>query len=185
MNLNGRKVVLRAIEEKDLDFLQYLINDPKISSAVIGTSFPVSKMHQLHWYQKIVDDDKNLRLMVETAKDGVVGTVMLGDFDWINRVAHSSGIKLDTSRITESGIALDTMITLFDYAFSELNLNRIEGQVMVDNTQAMAVNKLIGYTVEGTLRQAIYRDGCYHDVLFLAMLKDDFYAKHKHRALKS
>lgn len=179
MNLIGRKVTLRAIEERDLEFLQNLMNDPNVSSTVVGTSFPVSALHQQHWYQRVVDDDRTLRLIVETKKDGVVGTVIMGDFDWVSRVAHSTGIKLDTSRITESGIGLDAMITLFDYAFNELNLNRIEGSVMADNRQAMALNRLIGYTVEGTMRQAVYRGGEYHDVLMLGMLKEDFEKRHR------
>ncbi len=181
MNLKGRKVLLRAIEESDLPFLQSIMNDPEISSTVVGTSFPVSAMHQAHWYQSIVDDNKTLRLIIETEKDGVVGTVIMGDFDWVSRVAHTTGIKLDVSKVTESGIALDAIITLFNYAFYELNLNRIEGSVMADNAQAMALNKLIGYTVEGRLRQAVYRGGEYHDVLFLGMLKEDFEQRHRRK----
>ncbi len=181
MNLIGRKVTLRAIEERDLEFLQNLMNDPEISASVVGTAYPVSAVHQEHWYQKIVDDDRTLRLIIETQKDGVVGTVIMGDFDWISRVAHSTGIKMDTSRVTESGIALDAMVTLFGYAFNELNLNRIEGSAMADNRQAMALNKLIGFTIEGTMRQAVYAGGKYHDLLMLGMLKEDFEKRHQRR----
>ena len=184
MNLIGRKVTLRAIEERDLEFLQNLLNNPDTSSTVVGTSFPVSYIHQEHWFNKIVDDDKTLRLIIETEKDGVVGTIIMGDFDWISRVAHKTGIKLDVTKVTESGIALDAMVTLFDYAFYELNLNRIEGSVMADNKQAMAMNKLLGYTIEGTLRQAVYRNGVYHDVHLLGMLKEDYEKRH-HRKERS
>ena len=66
------------------------------------------------------------------------------------------------------------MTTMFKFIFYQLNLNRIEGTVLVENIQANALNKLLGYTIEGTLRQAVYRDGKYHDVYFLSMLKEDF-----------
>ena len=181
MNLIGRKVTLRAIEERDLDFLQNLMNNPETGSSVVGESFPVSAVHQSHWYQKIVDDDETLRLIIETKKDGVVGTIIMGDFDWVSRVSHTTGIKLDVSKITESGIALDATITLLKYAFYELNLNRIEGSVMSDNVQAMALNKLVGYSVEGTKRQAVYRGGQYHDVLILGMLKVDFEKRNRRK----
>ena len=179
MILVGRKVILRAIEEEDLEFLKDLLNNPKTSATVVGTSFPVSSTHQKHWYDRIVDDDSTLRLIIETKKDGVVGTVVMGDFDWVSRVSHSTGIKLDVEKVTESGIALDAMITLFDYGFHELNLNRIEGSVLTDNKQAIAMTKLLGYTIEGTLRQAVFRNGQYHDVYMLGMLKDEFEKRHQ------
>lgn len=178
MNLKGKKVTLRAIEPTDLEFLRSMMNDEAISDGVIGLSFPVSSAMQEKWYQSILQDHDNYRFIIETEKDGAVGLVTMGDIDWVNRVVHSTGIKVDSKKITESGIALDAMTTMFKFIFYQLNLNRIEGTVLIDNVQANALNKLLGYTIEGTLRQAIYRNGKYHDVYFLGMLKEDFDKRH-------
>ena len=178
MNLKGRKVTLRAIEPSDLEFLRYMMNDETINENIIGLSFPISTVMQERWYQSSLDNHDNYRFIIETEKDGVVGLVTMGDIDWINRVVHSTGIKVDAKRITESGIALDAMVTMFKFIFYQLNLNRIEGTVLVNHTQAAALNKLLGYTIEGTLRKAIYRNGEYHDVYMLGMLKEDFDKRH-------
>ena len=174
MNLKGRKVTLRAIEPSDLEFLRSMMNDKDISETVIGLSFPVSSTMQQRWYQSSLEDQNNYKFIIETEKDGVVGLVSMGNINWIDRVVHSTGIKVDSKRITESGIALDAMTTMFKFIFYQLNLNRIEGTVLVENIKANALNKLLGYTIEGTLRQAVYRDGKYYDVYFLSMLKEDF-----------
>ncbi len=175
MVLRGRKVTLRAIEESDLELLKELLNDPEIESTVVGRSFPVSSYQQKKWFEKNGGStDELLRLIIETEKDGAVGMVCLGEFDWINRVAHRSDIKILSSKVTDSGIAIDAMITLLGYGFVELNLNRIEGSAFTYNKRADALNKYLGFEVEGIKRQAVYKNGKYRDLYMLAILKEDF-----------
>lgn len=175
MILRGKKVTLRAVEESDLDLLKELINSAEIENMTVGRNFPVSSYQQKKWFEEHGNStDDLLRLIIETEKDGAVGMVCLGEFDWINRVAHRSDIKILQSRVTESGIAVDAMNTLFNYAFNELNLNRVEGRVLDYNEQSMALSKLIGYEFEGVQRQAVYKNGQYHDLILLSMLKEDF-----------
>lgn len=178
MNLKGRKVTLRAIEPSDLEFLRSMMNDKNIGEGLIDLSFPISSTMQEKWFQTTIENHNDYKFVIETEKDGVVGLVNMGNINWINRVVHNTGIKVDSKRITESGIALDAMVTLFNFIFYQLNLNRIEGSVLVDNEQSIALTKLLGYTVEGTLRQAVYRNGEYHDVYLLGMLKEDFNKRH-------
>lgn len=175
MILKGKKVTLRAIEESDLEILRELMNDPDVEKMTAGRNFPVSSFEQRKWFEiNGKSTDKLLRLVIETEKDGAVGTVCIGDFDWINRVAHRTDIKIMESRVTESGIAVDAMNTLFKYAFDVLNLNRVEGSVLDYNKPAIAMAKMIGYEFEGTQRQAVYKNGEYHDLILLSMLRDDY-----------
>lgn len=175
MILKGKKVTLRPIEESDLELLRFMINDPEIEKMTVKNNLPVSEYEQRKWFETYGKcTDELLRLMIETEKDGTVGMVCLGDFDWVNRVAHRTDIKIVESKITESGIAIDTMNTLFKYAFDELNLNRIEGSVLDYNERAIAMNKMIGYEFEGVKRQAVYKNGRYHDLLMVSMLREDF-----------
>ena len=43
MELRGKKVVLRAVEEEDLEMLRELTNDPDYEKMIVGWSFPISK----------------------------------------------------------------------------------------------------------------------------------------------
>ena len=175
MIIKGKKVTLRAVEESDMELLRVLINEPEIERMVVGRSFPVSSYQQKKWFEeKGHSTDDLLRLIIETEKDGAVGMICLGEFDWINRVAHRSDIKILPSKETENSISIDAMNALFKYAFDELNLNRIEGSVLDYNEQAIAMNKLLGFEFEGTQRQAVYKNGEYHDLILLSMLRDDF-----------
>lgn len=175
MILKGKKVTLRAVEESDMELLWFMINDPEIEKMTVGRNYPVSKYEQRKWFETHGKSTNDLiRLMIETEKDGTVGMISLGDFDWINRVAHDLGIKVMSSKITESGITLDAANTLLKYAFDELNLNRIEAYTLDYNKQALALQKLHGYKFEGVLRQAVYKGGEYHDLIVSSILRDEF-----------
>jgi RimJ/RimL family protein N-acetyltransferase len=180
MILKGRKVVLRAIEKDDLEFLRMLTNDPEIEKMVKGYSFPVSRTRQEAWFEEFEKQSDPLRWIIEMPDKTVVGTITLGDFDWKNRVAHLTGIKLALDRIKEGGIAVDAMMVVIKYAFDELNLNRLEGGYIEYNKQSMALNRMVGFVDEGRLRQAVYKNGNYHDYIITALIKEDYLSRKKH-----
>lgn len=184
MILHGRKVILRAIEYEDLDLLRDLSNDPEIEFMVEGYAYPISKKHEEIWYEHYLEQKDPLRWMIETEKDGTVGMVTLGDFDWKNRVAHLTGIKLKTDKVTESGIAIDALNTVVGYGFDELNLNRIEGAYLAYNKQSMAMNRMVGFKDEGCFRKAVYKRGEYHDLIPTAILKEDYYKRRERHVAK-
>src|SRR5690554_5901426 len=93
MNLIGKKVFLRAIEEKDLTLLLESINDPEIEKFVGGYSFPTSMKQQKEWFEQNNNDQSNIRLIIETEKHGPIGLANIINIDWKNRVA-SHGLKI-------------------------------------------------------------------------------------------
>lgn len=183
MILKGRKVTLRAIEKRDLELLVDLLNDPEIEHMVVGYAPPISYEQEERWYENNMNNTDPMRWIIETERDGSVGIVSMGDFDWKNRVAHTTGIKLKEDRVTESGIAIDAMMTMFGYGFDELNLNRIEGEYLEYNKSAAALNKMVGLVIEGIQRKAVYKRGEYHDLVLTAILKSD-YENRKQRKTK-
>lgn len=65
MILKGEKVILRAIEREDQEFLKEMINDPELEKLVVGWSFPVSLEMQMQWYEKQKNDLQNLKYIIE------------------------------------------------------------------------------------------------------------------------
>ena len=52
MNIIGKKVILRAIEEKDLKLLHKWSNDPAINYMLGGWHFPSSLQNLEGWHKK-------------------------------------------------------------------------------------------------------------------------------------
>jgi len=179
MELYGNKVKLRAIEYDDLEFLREMINDPWIESMVYGWSFPVSKKQQIDWYESLSKNSYSMHLIIETKEEGPVGVAGLRDIDWKNRCADG-GIKLQNRKNMSKGIATDTYMTLLRYGFYELQLNRVNGSVLEYNQASLnfTINK-IGYKQEGIRRKAIFKNGEYHDLILIGILKEDYEEKIK------
>ena len=175
MNLKGKIVTLRGIEEEDLEMLREIINDPDIENLVVGWSLPVSKLQQKKWYEGAMCNQNNLRLIIETKEDGPVGLVILVNIDWKNRVG-TYGIKIGNKKFRAKGIGTDATMTLNRYAFDELQLNRIEGDFMDSNevSKKLYFEKL-GWKEEGVKRKAVYKNGQYHDLVFGSILREDYY----------
>ena len=174
MYLYGKKVVLRAVEEEDIEMLRELTNSPDFEKMIVGWSFPVSKKEQHEWFVNCRNSDSRLRFIIETKQDGAVGMIGLRDIDWKNGSAYGLGMRIAKQEIRTRGLATDAWMTLMRYAFDELRLNRINGSALEYNAASLRVCEKVGFKVEGVQRKAVYKDGKYHDVVMMGCLKSDY-----------
>lgn len=177
MNLKGKKVILRAIEEEDLELLRNLTNDPDFEYMICGWSFPISKKDQETWYSHNSNTMTQVRYIIETPDEGAVGMIGLQQIDWKNGVATGGGMRIFKKEIRTRGLATDAWLTLMRYAFEELRLNRINGSALSYNEASKKVCEKVGFKVEGIQRQAIFRNGKFHDVIQMGCLRTDYYEK--------
>lgn len=174
MNLYGEKVMLRAMEPEDMEILRTTINDPEIEHMVGGWSFPVSKLEQMKWYERVVADKTNLRLTIEALETKeVLGMISLTDIDWKNREANYA-VKLKRDAPKKRGYASDSELTLMRFAFEELQLHRLTGEVLEYNIASIAMTEKCGAQREGLKRSAVYKNGQYHNVICYGVLYEDF-----------
>ena len=102
---------------------------------------------------------------------GVVGTQKI---DWLNRRVEI-GYWLGQS-FQGQGIVTEACRAVVTYALGELELNRVAIHCAVGNAKSIAIPKRLGFTLEGTLRQAQLLQGQFHDVFLFGMLKRDWKA---------
>lgn len=173
--IEGNIINLRQMEESDMQCFYEMLNDPSVSSKVVGWSFPVSKVEQNEWYNKAIHYSKNKRFVIATKEDNKpIGMVTLSNIDWQNRSA-THGIKLHPSCPKGKGIGTDAVMTLMRFAFEEMNLNRLDGSWMEDNIASEKLYLKCGWKIEGVKEKAIFRNGKYHDLKITGILQDDYY----------
>jgi len=66
---------------------------------------------------------------------------------------------------------------LIDYAFNELNLNRVEMHCGAENTKSRKIPGKLGFTEEGVIRQAVWLHDRFVDFVIYGMLADEWQAK--------
>lgn len=174
MILKGKFVTLRPIEEEDLEFIRTMLNDPWMESMIVGWSYAISKKDQKQWYSNFKNSDNQLRFIIETDADGVVGFTGLKNIDWKNGTAEGGGMRVAKRENMSRGIATDAYMTLLRYAFYELRLHRINGSVLGHNPASIRATAKVGFKQEGIVRECIYKNGIYHDMILLGVLKSDY-----------
>lgn len=101
----------------------------------------------------------------------LVGVAGYNSFNWKNKAA-TIGYWLD---IKSQGLGIMTRVVraLTEFAHTELGLNRVEIRVAAGNKKSEAVPIRLGFTKEGTLRQAEWLYDHYVDNHVYSMLRSD------------
>jgi ribosomal-protein-serine acetyltransferase len=99
----------------------------------------------------------------------IVGVVSLNYVDWSN---HHTGIGYWLAADMQGrGIMTAAVRRLIDYVFDELGLNRVEIRCAVENQKSRAIPERLGFTYEGTLRQAEWLYDRYVNHVVYGLLK--------------
>jgi RimJ/RimL family protein N-acetyltransferase len=176
MNILGKKVVLRAIEETDLATLHRWANDPEIWYLLGGWHFPSSIEAQKKWFQSLQSDPLNQRFAVDAPELGLIGTANLVEIDWKNNHAFH-GMMLGDKDIRGKGYGIDTIMAVMRYAFEELHLERIDGSMIENNQVSLNVYcSKCGWKEEGRLRRWYFRKNRYWDKIVVGITRDDYFA---------
>lgn len=177
MIIKGQKTILRPIEQEDLEFMRSLINAPEIEETIVGWQWPLSRKDEQEWYAGFRNSNKEMRLIIETTEGEPVGFTGLTNIDWKNGSCRTTGIRI-SKQVQSKGLATDAYIAMFRYAFGQLRLHRIMGSALETNAASLRFLEKVGFVREGIRRDHVFKNGAYRNVVALAILADDFFAKH-------
>ncbi len=173
MNLKGKKVELRELREGDMVLLNKLLNDPEIAKNVVGWSKPITMYEQMTWFHNL-HDDSNIRYTIADVKDLdlAYGTAIISDIDFKNG-SCGINIKIDNA-FQRKGFGKESLSLLINYIFNELNLNRINAEILEYNIGSQKAFESLGFIKEGEKRQAIYKGGKYNDLYIYSLIREDY-----------
>lgn len=172
--LVGESVRLRAIEREDIPTFVRWFNDPEVRQYLMMYE-PLSKAREERWFEAHLDRQNEFLFAIEAnAGDGWVhiGNIGLHRVDWKNRAA-TLGIVLGEKTYWGRGYGTDAVRTILRFAFRELNLHRVELEVFAGNLRAIRCYEKAGFVSEGVRREAVFRDGRYHDIYVMGVLAEE------------
>ena len=108
---------------------------------------------------------------IETlAERRFIGKCGFVKINWKNRVGELA-IMIGETQMHGKGYGTDAIRTLCQFGFNELNLHKIKAVVFDFNEPALRCYEKCGFVREGLLKQEIYREGAYHDVVMMGLIK--------------
>ncbi|MFD1414161.1 GNAT family N-acetyltransferase [Oceanobacillus jeddahense] len=105
-------------------------------------------------------------------KEKLAGCIGFLYFDW-NVKKTEIGYWLGEA-YTNKGIMTDTCAAMVDYAFHELEINKVEIKTAVKNIKSAAVPKKLGFKHEGTIRADERIRDTFHDREVYGMLREEW-----------
>jgi RimJ/RimL family protein N-acetyltransferase len=181
--LTGEKIRLRPVDRADLPFLVACMNDETLR-AHISRSSPLSMAEEERWFDGLYKTTSDVVFIIEELVGGkglprAVGACGLHGINLRNRQAVV-GIMLRDESDRGRGMGTDAMRTLCRHGIDDLGLHRIELEVFPDNERAKRSYLRIGFVVEGTKRQALYKRGGFRDVLLMSLLAGELVGRAVH-----
>ena len=107
--------------------------------------------------------------LIEDKRGKAFGVCSYQDVNWKNRSCELA-IQAYGS---EQAFAIDAVTILLSLLFDELNLSRVSSFVPEFSTFEIQTLKRAGFILEGELREAIFRNDKYQDILIYAILKEE------------
>lgn len=173
--LSGKRIILRSLETTDLSLFWHWFADRDVVRYSMGTwQFPTSQTETADWLDRTIHDKRTLSLgIVEPASQQLIGYAGIMSISAINRSGEYY-ILIGDKTCWGKGYGTDTTRCVVAYGFESLNLNRIMLTVSSLNTAGIHAYTNAGFTREGVLRQACYRDGQYHDKIVMSILRSEW-----------
>lgn len=170
--LIGKKVFLRAFQDEDLPMITRVENHPD-PRATLFYSKPTTIKQIEERILGFVNDPNSICFTICEKESGQeIGQTLLLRIDWVSR-SSIFYIGIADKENWSKGFGSETTKLMIDYAFSTLNLNRIQLHVSVENLPAVKVYEKCGFKKEGTLREAMYHENHFIDFYVMGILRRD------------
>ncbi|NEU57214.1 GNAT family N-acetyltransferase [Halorussus sp. MSC15.2] len=169
--ISGERVDLRVTEREDLDLLQRARSDPDIRTALTFTEPQTRGQVEAFYENTVAADNGDANFLVCTEnREGALGEVDL------------FGVEDDHAEIAYwlvpeargEGYATEAVTLLLDYAFETRGLRRTYARVVEHNDGSHDLLERLGFTEEGRLREHVFLDGEYRDVVLYGLLRDEW-----------
>jgi diamine N-acetyltransferase len=177
--LYGERIRLRAVEKEDIPTFLRWINDVDVTENLVLIT-PWSHTQEERWYEAMLKRhiaEHALVIEVKVDEDEQIyypiGNCQFIDINWRNRSAEV-GIMIGEKSYWGKGFGTEVMRVLLTHGFNSLNLNRIWLRVIAENRRGIRAYEKAGFVHEGIFRQDEYRQGKYHDVYIMSVLKDEW-----------
>jgi UDP-4-amino-4,6-dideoxy-N-acetyl-beta-L-altrosamine N-acetyltransferase len=168
--LEGSKVVLREIGDDDTANIVKWRNSVDVINNFFIQDVLTEEQHRFWLNNKVNTGMVSQFIIIDKETNVPVGSTFLRDIDPKNKKAEF-GIFIGDSSSRGKGFGSEAAILITDFGFKQLHLNRVYLRVFAHNANAIKSYENAGFTCEGLLRQDIYTNDRFNDVIVMSKLK--------------
>lgn len=169
--IEGKKVSLREVEESDLVIFKQLRNNYTDSKSYRSIQ-PLTSEKQKWYWMNIINSPNHIVFTIIDKTNKVIGEIRCSN---IVREYQKGELGLFIDPLCRGkGMASEALNLFLEYLFGRANINRIEAQIVIDNSDSLVFFRRNKFFQEGVLRDGTYSDMKYKDIIIMSMLKSDW-----------
>lgn len=180
----GALVTLRPIEPDDYPALAAFANDVEVELFGGGdppTPQPLASVGAGYEQLRANPDSINFVITANDAEEKLIGQCGLFRHDHLGRTVEL-GITIGVRDYWGRGYGREAVALLVDYAFRLRNMRKVHLAVHASNERAIRSYTAAGFAEEGRLREHVWSDGAYVDLVLMARLRQPEDGAHPDRA---
>jgi len=175
--LKGKSVLLRPVKRSDISYFLKWFNDPEVIQYV-GMYLPMTEMAEEKYIEELGttrarSDAPFVIEVIEGASTKPIGSCGLHGIN--SKDNHATfGIVIGEKDYWSKSYGTEAARLLVNYGFQQLNLHRISSTAVAFNERSIKLHKKVGFREEGRLRQAMFKNGQYHDLVQFGILREEW-----------
>lgn len=165
----GTLVELRTVETEDVEFLQEVVNHPRVRPTVFQKS-PLNREQEREWVDSL-GEAEGFHFLVcgDGSPAGIAG---------LNDPVEPWGLAEVGYMVHpdqwNQGYATDAVRELCGYAFTERRYNKVTARAYETNPASRRVLEKVGFIEEGVFRQEAFVDGGFVDIYRYGLLAEEW-----------
>ena len=164
--LEGKDIYLRVMTPEDTDLIVKWRNEDFVRRNFIYQK-PFTRQGHLNWIETMIKTGRVIQFGICTRQDQPVGSVYLRDIDREHRRAEY-GIFIGERQALGRGFGTQAAGLMLRYCFETLKLHKLMLRVLAGNVRARRSYEKAGFVQEAYLRDEVYLDGGFQDVILMA-----------------
>ena len=131
--------------------------------------------NQLRWFDRINSSITDEYWIIEN-NGKAIGVINLCEIDRVNQRA-TWGLYVGEDMNSPVGGMLPMYFYNYVFGRKDLNLHKLHGMVLDTNTNMLRVHDICGYRQVGIYKAHVLRNGHFHDVHVVELLREDWLAR--------
>jgi [ribosomal protein S5]-alanine N-acetyltransferase len=172
--LNTERLDLIEIKQSHLGDLYKLFEDENVTRYynLLPLKNEQEAQKYIDWFQTRFKDKLGIRWGIAIkGQQNIIGTVGFNNFSKRHRA--NIGYDLQTE-FWNNGFITEALKTVINFGFNELEINRIEAEVMQGNIISEKVLNKLNFKNEGVLREWMFWNERHYDMTMFSLLRTDY-----------
>jgi len=172
--LKTERLQLIQITQSHLEDYYQLFSDERVARYYNILPFSEQKDAQkyIDWFESRFNEGLGIRWGIALkGEKNIIGTLGFNNYKENHRANIGYDLRFD---FWNKGLMTEALRAVIAFGFNELGINRMEAEVMMGNAASERVLGKLGFKREGALREWMYWNDRYYDMIMFSLLKYEY-----------